>query len=137
MSFPSPTHLTLAAGIRFVLFGAVNTALTYLIYCLLVFVLHPQIAFAVAFVIGIVLAYIGNSRYVFRQALTWKIARTYPLVYLLQYALSAMLLHLFGLWLDLGPRLALALTLVFTTPISFFLNRAILNPMQRGDSLHR
>ena len=38
---------------RFLLFGAFNTALTYLAYCLLVFVLHPQIAYVIVFALGI------------------------------------------------------------------------------------
>jgi putative flippase GtrA len=115
-----------AEGIRFLLFGALNTVATYLVYCLLVFVLHPQIAYAIVFALGIALAYVGNSRFVFRRALDWKIASVYPFVYLAQYALTALLIYLFGFWLDLGPRLALALALVITTPVSFILNRMML-----------
>ena len=116
-----------AEGIRFVLFGAFNTVVTYLAYCLLVFVLHPQFAYAIIFLLGIALAYVGNSRFVFRRALDWRIAGAYPLIYLAQYALTAGLIHVFGLWLDLGPRLALALALVITTPVSFLLNRIMLS----------
>ena len=123
---PDSAKTMRAEGIRFVLFGAFNTVLTYLAYCLLVFVMHPQIAYAIVFALGIALAYIGNSRLVFRRALDWKIAGAYPLVYLAQYALTAGLIHLFGLWLALGPRLALALALVITTPLSFLLNRLML-----------
>ena len=42
-----------AEGVRFVLFGLFNTAVTYLAYCLLVFVLHPQVAYAIVFALGI------------------------------------------------------------------------------------
>ena len=115
-----------AEGARFVLFGAFNTAITYLVYCLLVFVMYPQLAYAIVFLLGIALAYIGNSRFVFRKAMDWRIATAYPLVYVAQYALTAFLIHALGRWLDVGPRLALAIALVVTTPASYFLNRALL-----------
>jgi putative flippase GtrA len=115
-----------AEGIRFILFGVFNTVVTYLAYCLLVFALHPQVAYAIVFAAGIALAYVGNSRFVFRKALDWKIAGAYPLVYLAQYALTAGLIHLLAHWLEVGPRMALALALVVTTPVSFILNRILL-----------
>lgn len=115
-----------AEGIRFVLFGAFNTLLTYVAYCVLVFAMHPQLAYAIVFVLGIALAYVGNSRFVFRKVLDWKIASAYPLIYLAQYALTAGLIYAFGLWLEVGPRVALALALVITTPVSFVLNRLML-----------
>ncbi len=124
-----------AEGARFVLFGLFNTAVTYLAYCLLVFVLHPQVAYAIIFALGIALAYVGNSRFVFRRALEWKVAGAYPLVYLAQYALTAGLIHFFGIWLDLGPRIALALALVITTPVSFLLNRLMLGRGLRSEQV--
>ena len=122
-----------AQGIRFVMFGAFNTAATFLVYCLLVFLMHPQIAYALVFALGIVVAYVGNSRFVFRQPLDWKIARVYPLVYLVQYTLTALLIYIFGTWLDVGPRVALAIALVITVPVSFTLNRALLSKAQHGN----
>lgn len=127
MNLPQPEPSVREQGIRFVLFGAFNTLVTYLVYCLLVYVMHPQLAYALVFALGIGLAYIGNSRYVFRKPLDWKIARVYPLVYLAQYVLTASLIHLFGLFTGLGPRLALAMALAITTPVSFVLNRTMLN----------
>lgn len=131
MSSAGPAQTTRAQGVRFVFFGAFNTAVTYLAYCLLVFVLQPQTAYAIVFVLGIVIAYIGNSRFVFGKPLDWKVAGAYPLVYLAQYALTAGLIQLFGIWPGLGPRLALALALVVATPTSFYLNRLMLNKTRR------
>ncbi len=115
-----------AQGLRFLLFGAFNTALTYLLYCGLVFVMHPQVAYALVFVLGIGLAWVGNSRFVFRQPLSRKTAVAYPLMYLAQYALTAGLIHAFTAWASLGPRVALAIALTITTPLSFLWNRALL-----------
>lgn len=131
MNSPRPAQTTRAQGVRFVFFGAFNTAVTYLAYCLLVFVLQPQVAYAIVFALGMVIAYVGNSRFVFGKPLDWKVAGVYPLVYLAQYLLTAALIHLFGLWFGLGPRLALALSLVLATPTSFYLNRFMLNKVRR------
>lgn len=115
-----------AQGLRFLLFGAFNTALTYLLYCTLVFVMHPQVAYALVFALGIGLAWAGNSKLVFRQPMTRKVAAVYPLMYLAQYLLTAALIHASTAWLLLGPRVALALALTITTPLSFVWNRALL-----------
>ena len=113
-------------GMRFLLFGALNTALTYLLYCALVFVMHPQVAYALVFALGIGLAWVGNSKFVFRQPMTRKNAAVYPFMYLAQYLLTAALIHASTAWLMLGPRVALALALAITTPLSFVWNRALL-----------
>ena len=131
MNSPASAQTTRAQGVRFVFFGAFNTAVTYLAYCLLVFVVQPQLAYAIIFVLGVVIAYVGNSRFVFRKALDWKVATAYPLVYLVQYPFTAGLIHLFGLLPGVGPRLALALSLVIATPASFYLNRIMLNKAWR------
>lgn len=113
-------------GLRFLLFGAFNTALTYLLYCALVFVMHPQVAYALVFALGIGLAWAGNTKFVFRQPMSRKVAAVYPLMYLAQYLLTAALIHVSTAWLLLGPRVALALALAITTPLSFIWNRALL-----------
>ena len=113
-------------GLRFLLFGAFNTALTYLLYCALVFVMHPQVAYALVFALGIGLAWAGNSKFVFRQPMSRKVAAIYPFMYLAQYLLTAALIHAATAWLSLGPRVALALALAITTPLSFVWNRALL-----------
>ena len=118
-------------GLRFLLFGAFNTALTYLLYCVLVFAMHPQLAYALVFALGIVLAWAGNSRFVFRQPLNRKVAVVYPLMYLAQYLLTAALIHATTTWASLGPRVALAIALTITTPLSFAWNRALLTRKTR------
>lgn len=137
MTSRQPGQRTRDQGIRYLVFGAFNTIATYGAYCLLVFVLHPQIAYAVAFIAGIALAYIGNSRFVFRRALIWKTARRYPFVYLAQYVLNAGLIYLLDTWLGLGPRLALAIALVITTPASFLFNRMALGRAEHPGGVPR
>lgn len=111
-----------AQGLRFLASGAANTAITYALYCVLVFFLHPQVAYAIVFALGIAMAYVVNSRYVFGAPLRMSTAAFYPLVYAVQYALSALLIALLT-HAELGPRVALAITIALVTPVSFVLNR--------------
>lgn len=124
-----------AQGLRFLAAGAANTAITYALYCVLVFFVHPQIAYAIVFALGIALAYLINSRYVFRAPLRMSTAAFYPLVYAVQYALSALLIGVLT-QRGLGPRVALAITIALVTPVSFVLNRIALARKRpaRGDA---
>jgi putative flippase GtrA len=137
VSAPDPSHAHTAhiagQGLRFLLFGLFNTALTYAVYCALVWLMPAQWAYALVFAGGIALAYWGNSRWVFRSAPSGARAALYPLVYLAQYVVNAALLHVAMRVFGLGPRLGLAAALVVGTPISFVLNRAFLTTAWRAE----
>lgn len=121
-------------SLRFLIGGAINTLASYLLYCLLVAFMHPQLAYALAYLAGIALAYGLNARLVFRVPLRATQAAVYPLLYLAQYAVSALLIQLFIAWGGLGPRLAAALTILLVTPLSFLWNRAFLKHSLRAQS---
>jgi len=112
-------------GVRFLASGALNTLVTYALYCVLVAFLAPQAAYALVFVLGIGLAYVLNARFVFGARMRAASATLYPLVYIVQYGASALLIALFT-GAGLGPRLALAIALVVVTPLSFVGNRLLL-----------
>ena len=69
-----------AQGARFVASGALNTISTYLVYCGLVAFIAPQIAYAIVFALGIVIAYWLNSKFVFRTRVRLGLATLYPVV---------------------------------------------------------
>ena len=100
--------------------------LTYVIYCGLVFAVPPQVAFAIVYALGIAVAYAGHVRWVFRARPRVVTAAIYPILYLLQYALTAGLLELLLRNWGLGERLALAVAIVIVTPLSFLLSRRVL-----------
>lgn len=87
---------------RFIVGGIANTAITYAFYRALEPVLGFQPAYAVAYVLGILLSYWYNATMVFKVPLSWKGLLAYPVVYLMQYGLSACLLQLFvgASWVD-------------------------------------
>jgi putative flippase GtrA len=112
-------------GLRFLIFGALNTLATYALYCVLVAFIAPQVAYAIVFALGIGLAYLLNSRFVFGSRMRASTATAYPLIYLGQYAVNAMLIEVL-VRAGLGPRAALAAALALVTPLSFLLNYLLL-----------
>jgi len=113
-------------GGRFLAFGIANTLLTYAIYCGLVSLMPAQIAYAIVYALGIALAYAGNVWWVFRVRPRLATAAIYPVLYLLQYSLTAGMLEVLTRYGSLGERLALAIAIVIVTPFSFFLSRRML-----------
>ena len=116
---------TRAQGARFVALGALNTLATYAIYCGLVAFMSPQVAYAVVFTLGIGLAFVLNSKFVFRTPVRLGSAALYPVVYIFQYCANAYLIDAF-IGSGFSPRTALAVALVIVTPLSFVLNRLVL-----------
>jgi putative flippase GtrA len=127
--------------VRYLVGGGVNTVLVYIIYLLLLFVTTWQVANTVSYIIGVFSAYYINARYVFRQPLRWNKAVQFPLVYLLQYALtmalSALLidvLHIGRLFpiqidgLDVDAVVAPAIVTFVTIPVTFLATRLLLKP---------
>jgi putative flippase GtrA len=116
--------------LRFLLAGAVNTGATYLLYLGLLHVVHYQIAYGIAYVAGIVLSYLLNSRYVFRTPLSTKSFLFFPLVYLAQYTFGVVLLYLLVEQADISPRLAMIAVVALSIPLTFVLTRILLVRLQ-------
>ncbi|MCG6117969.1 MAG: GtrA family protein [Aquimonas sp.] len=110
-------------ALRFLLAGGVNTALTYALFWVLVGWLHHQLALAVAFAVGIGIAYVLNTRFVFAARGNTGAALGYPLVYLVTYALNALLVEFGVRLLGWPPRLAMLAAIAVVVPVSFALNR--------------
>lgn len=121
----SRQHLSIESA-KFLVCGALNTALTYAIYYCLQLILSYQIAYASAYVAGIVFSYWLNSTFVFKTPMTWRGLLAYPVVYLVQYLLSAVLLGLLVEQLDLPKELAPLVVIVISIPLTFVMTRWIL-----------
>ncbi|MES1981095.1 MAG: GtrA family protein [Pseudomonadota bacterium] len=116
--------------VSFVLFGGLNTAVTYLLYLALSNSLHYQLAYLIAYGIGIVIAYVLNSRWVFNVASSARKILCYPLIYLVQYLFGAGLMYLFLKVFSLPNALAPLLVIILLLPISFYMNKRILSIKQ-------
>lgn len=111
---------------RFLASGAFNTLLTLGLYWLLLFALPPQVSYAVSFGAGIVLSYVLNLRYVFRERHSMRKMALFPLIYLLIYGMGATVLHLAIHRVGIPAAVAPLLSIACTVPVSFVLIRWLL-----------
>ena len=118
--------------LRFLLAGVLNTALTYAIYLLATLAVGYQLAYAVAFLAGVAISYRLSLRYVFRQAGSLKKIARYPLVYLVQYAVGAIVLELLVRHAGVSVPLAPLVVVVLTLPLTFMLSKFVLSGDKRG-----
>jgi putative flippase GtrA len=116
--------------VRFFGGGLINTGMTYALYFALQMLFFYQIAYALAYLAGIAFSYWFNSVIVFKTKLNWKSLLNYPLVYIAQYCVSALLLGAFIERLDISPKFAPLIVLVATIPLTFFMSRWILRGSQ-------
>ncbi|HEY1230425.1 MAG TPA: GtrA family protein [Ramlibacter sp.] len=108
--------------VRFLASGAVNTLLTYVLYLFLLPWLGAVWSYTLAYVAGIVLAYVLNRAFVFRAHAGWKSVAAMPLIYMAQYGMSIAVVSLSvraGLRPEYAPLPAIALSL----PVTYLLSR--------------
>jgi putative flippase GtrA len=111
------------SGLRFLLAGGVNTAVTYLLYLGLLRMTSYQISYAIAFVSGIAISYVLSRLFVFKVHQGFRSALMLPLVYLIQYLAGAAVV--WG-WVDVlhqHPMLAPAISIGVTLPLTYFLSK--------------
>ncbi len=140
-SGPSPpvpsTRGSRGAFLRFVVVGALNTLLTYALYFVLFEAMnvHFQVAYAIAYVSGVLLQFVLHSRYVFRVPLRWGNLAGYPPIHLVLYGFGALLLWLLVAGFEFEARSAPLWVIALSVPLSFFLTRRWLTRSERGGVL--
>lgn len=120
-----------AEGARFLVVGAINTGLGYLIYLAALVLFSYPIAYTISYLIGVVISYGLNTWFVFRARWSWRRLAAYPLVYALQFALGLgllfVLVEVFGLSAAVAPLLVVAATI----PVTFFASRLVIKGRSR------
>jgi putative flippase GtrA len=111
---------------RFLVVGLINTGIGYGVYLLLLRWTGYELAYAAAYVVGIVSAYLLNSLFVFRSPMRLGTALRYPFVYLAQYLFGSLLLYAMVSWIGADRRWAALFALILSVPVSFLLNRIAL-----------
>ncbi|EER61951.1 GtrA family protein [Acidovorax delafieldii 2AN] len=116
---------------RFLIGGAINTGFSYLLYLALNRVLPYQWAYMLSYAAGIVFAYWFHAKFVFVVPLSWRRLFSFPLVYVVQYLGSALLLE--GLVSGAGMSEMLAPLCVATVmlPITFVMSKLVLTWKRR------
>ncbi|BCJ04969.1 membrane protein [Pseudomonas sp. RtIB026] len=108
---------------RFLLSGGFNTVATYALYLLLLSILSYRLSYSIAFVTGIVVAYVLNRTFVFRSHRGIRSVAWMPILYLLQYLMGMLIVWFWVEQLGWPQEPApLAATLI-TVPINFVLSK--------------
>jgi putative flippase GtrA len=112
--------------VRFLLAGAANTLLSYLLYLLLLTFLTYLPAYSIAYCVGIVISYFMNVLFVFKNRVSLVNFLKFPIVYFIQYALGAVILWLLVGKAGVSPALAMIGVIIFTIPVTFMASRFVL-----------
>ena len=113
-------------AVRFLIAGAINTAVTYAIYFVLLLWWPYALAYTTSFVVGIVLSYWLSTRFVFRVQGSTRRFAAYPLVYAVQYGVGLAVLHAAITVFGVPQRLALLASIAVSVPLTFVLSRFVL-----------
>lgn len=112
--------------------GGVNTALTYGIYLALGAIIHYQIAYGIAYVAGVVFSFFFNTRLVFKTRMSLIKFLRYPLVYLVQYIFSALVLMLLVENGWLSEKVAPLLVVLASIPLTYILSKILLRDPEKN-----
>lgn len=116
-------YSTLHTPLRYLLFGCVNTAGTYLLYIILLSFMPYGYSYLVAYVVGIYFSYYLQSKYVFLKKRHIKSFVFYPLLYVFQYLISAGLIYVFIKYFGAGSYAAPAAAIAITAPLMYFFTK--------------
>ena len=111
---------------RFLFAGAINTGISYAAYLLLLTFLPYLAAYAISYLLGIVLSYLLLTRFVFRAPPRLSTAVRFPLVYVAQYLLGSAVLALLVEAFDIPASIAAIVAIVVSIPVTFQLSRMVL-----------
>ena len=111
---------------RFLLGGGLNTGITYALYLLLNIKLEYQVAYAIAYVTGIVFRYVFNALIVFNEPLSIKGLLSFPVVYAVQYLLSALILGSLVEFGIAGETIAPLIAIALTIPVTYVLAKRVI-----------
>lgn len=112
--------------LRFILAGAGNTILSWIIFALLTNVMQYLWAYTLAYVAGIVISYFLNVQFVFRGKISIVSFLKFPLAYLVQYAMGIILMWVFSGKLGIEPEWAMVWVTCLTIPVTFIASRVII-----------
>ena len=134
---------SLAQFFKFGIVGAINTVLSYIITntCYYGLRLHEQICNLISFLITVLISYLLNSRFVFRQQEEMRqpwykaLAKVYASYALTELVLMGILLFIQERLLGIPHFIATFLNLCITVPLNFVLNKFWAYRQRHNDTL--
>ena len=113
-----PNRLRLLEPAKFLISGVANTALTYILFLGLATVFNTSIAYTLTYAVGIAIAYLLNTLFVFRTGHSKRMAFAVPLSYLIQYLYGLAALNILIQVFRLPNYIAMALVIASAFPCS-------------------
>jgi putative flippase GtrA len=117
--------VTASSFARFLISGGFNTAVTYAVYLILLGFMGYKMAYTMAYLLGIALAFVINRLFVFKTHRGWRSLALFPFVYLAQYLVSMAAIWVWVELLHLPKQLAPLIAIVITIPLTFVLSRMV------------
>jgi len=111
---------------RFVIVRGACAVVTYGAYLLLLRAVTYTPAYVASYALGIVLAYVANSHFVFRAPMKRRAAMRFPAVYLFQFVANYLALRILVEVAGVPASWALAISIGVTIPLTFVLSRWII-----------
>ena len=124
------TNLRSHRWFRFIIGGGINTSVTYAVYLTLNMGFNYQWSYFIAYICGIIFSYWFNALFVFKAPLSWKGLLAYPVVYVVQYGVSALLLGFLVESAVLSETLAPLLVVVITVPLTYVMSKLVIHTTQ-------
>ena len=121
-----------AAFVRFLLSGGFNTAVTYVLYLVLLQFFPYWFSYTLTFALGIALAYLLGRYFVFGRPRAGNRIFLFPLVYLVQYLAGLLIVFV---WVDVllwRPTFAPLASMAVTIPATFILTKWVFNASEEN-----
>lgn len=116
-----------AAFTRFLLSGGFNTAVTYVLYLVLLQFLPYWFSYTLTFSFGIALAYVLSRYFVFGMPRSGKRIFLFPIIYFFQFLAGLLIVFI---WVDVlrwSSSLAPLASIAITIPATFILTKWVFN----------
>ncbi len=112
--------------IRFLAIGGANTLATYIVYLAILRWVSYPFAYTLSMILGIIFAYLGNTIFVFKTAISWSTFLQYPLIYAIQYLMGLALFLIEIQLLGISDYLAPLINVMLMIPFTYLMNQVVL-----------
>lgn len=109
----------------YLLGSLLNNIISYITYYISILFINYNFAYLLAYFVGLVVSYVYNSKIVFKASINIKNASLFPLVYVLQYILSALLLRIGVEYFEINEKFAPLIISAIMLPVTYLFTKLI------------
>jgi putative flippase GtrA len=110
-----------SAPAKFIISGVLNTAVTYALFLILTRFVGTSTAYTFTYAVGIAIAYLLNTFFVFRTGHSKRMAIAVPVSYLIQYFYGLAALNILIQVFRVPAYIAMAIVIASSFPLQFFI----------------